>query len=461
MKKFYVIFFALCGMISFAQENLTSMELELIQLSLSKSYELKNAGNDLMIDSIESKAIRQNFIPTLSMNGGYAYGSANILVDIPTFELPISGTEIFNGESEFDANGQFFYTNLTAKMLLFSGLQVNYGSKASKEKIKAKNYLIEGEKAKIIKDVVDTFDKIELLERSRIVIDESEKRLSKERLKVKVAIENGLATPFEREKIIAAELNLASKKMELEGNIRLLHLKLSMLTGKSLGEIEDYKFDLKPWILTKNDQNYEDRPELQALRTSIEAYEYKLKMNKNNFLPKVEAFATLSYFNLFDARVETPYDTPITEQPINLDLNYFQGFPAYLVGVGFQWDIFTGLKNDNNIQRTSIEKNIAENKKTDAEEKLQLFEQKVQIEFDVKSQQVLLKEKEKDVAANSLKLAIASYREGLINITERLQAETDYQKAVLEYLKMIAMQRQAALELLTASGSLQINNLNN
>lgn len=178
-------------------------------------------------------------------------------------------------------------------------------------------------------------------------------------------------------------------------------------------------------------------------------------------MPKVEAFATLSYFNLFDARVETPYDTPITEQPINLDLNYFQGFPAYLVGVGFQWDIFTGLKNDNNIQRTSIEKNIAENKKTDAEEKLQLFEQKVQIEFDVKSQQVLLKEKEKDVAANSLKLAIASYREGLINITERLQAETDYQKAVLEYLKMIAMQRQAALELLTASGSLQINNLNN
>ena len=104
---------------------------------------------------------------------------------------------------------------------------------------------------------------------------------------------------------------------------------------------------------------------------------------------------------------------------------------------------------------------MAENKKSDAEEKLKLFEQKVKIEFDVKSEQVLLKEKEKDVASNSLKLAIASYREGLINITERLQAETEYQQAVLDYYKMIALQRQAALELLIASGSLQVNNLNN
>ena len=60
---------------------------------------------------------------------------------------------------------------------------------------------MEREKAEIIKDVIDTFDKIELLERSRIVLIESEKRLANEKTRVKSAIENGLATPFEREKI--------------------------------------------------------------------------------------------------------------------------------------------------------------------------------------------------------------------------------------------------------------------
>ena len=444
-----------------SQENLSSTEIELIQLSLQKSYSLKNANNDLLIDSIETRAIKQNFIPTLTMNGGYAYGSANINADIPTFQLPISGTELFDGESQFDAKGHFLNANLTAKALLFSGLQVNYGSKAGKEKIKAKNFLLEREKSEIIKDVIDTFDKIELLQRSRIVLVESEKRLSKEKLRVKSAIENGLATPFEREKISVAELNLASKRIELEGNLRLLHLKLSVLTGQEISQIEHHSFNLKPWLFKQNDQSYSNRPELEALRATIEAYEYKLKMNKNHFLPKVAAFATLSYFNLFDAQIKTPYETPISEQPINLDLNSFQGFPAYLVGVGFEWEIFNGLKSNNEIQKTSIEKNMAENKKMDAEEKLKLFEEKVKIEFDVKNQQILLKEKEKEVASNALHLAIASYREGLINISERLEAETDYQEAILDYYKMVSMQRQTALELLTSTGSLTLNNLNN
>jgi len=461
MKKSFLLYFLFGSTATLSQENLSDIELELIQLSLQKSYSLKNANNDLTIDSIETKAIKQNFIPTLTMNGGYAYGAASINADIPTFTLPISGTELFDGESQFDAKGHFLNANLTAKALLFSGLQVNYGSKAGKEKIKAKNFLLETEKVKIIKDVIDTFDKIELLERSRIVLVESENRLSKEKTKVKAAIENGLATPFEREKISAAELNLASKRMELEGNLRLLHLKLSVLTGQDIGIIEKYEFNLKPWLFTQNDQTYSDRPELEALRAGIEAYEYKLKMNKNHFLPKVAAFATLSYFNLFNSEIKTPYETPITEQPINLDLNYFEGFPAYLVGIGFEWEIFNGLKSNNEIQKTSIEKDMAENKKMDAEEKLKLFEQKVKIEFDVKNQQILLKEKEVKVASNTLNLAIASYREGLINISERLEAESDYQEAMLDYYKMVAMQRQTALELLTATGSLTLNNLNN
>ena len=461
MKKSFLLFFLFVSAAMLSQENLSDIELELIQLSLEKSYSLKNANNDLTIDSIETKAIKQNFIPTLTMNGGYAYGAASINADIPSFSLPISGTEIFDGESEFDAKGHFLNANLTAKALLFSGLQVNYGSKAAKEKIKAKNFLLETEKIKIIKDVIDTFDKIELLEKSRIVLVESENRLSKEKTKVKAAIENGLATPFEREKISAAELNLASKRMELEGNLRLLHLKLSVLTGQDIGMIEKYEFNLKPWLFKQNDQTYSDRPELDALRAGIEAYEYKLKMNKNHFLPKVAAFATLSYFNLFNSEVKTPYETPISEQPINLELNYFEGFPAYLVGIGFEWEIFNGLKSNNEIQKTSIEKDMAENKKMDAEEKLKLYEQKVKIEFDVKNQQILLKEKEMEVSSNTLNLAIASYREGLISISERLEAESDYQQAMLDYYKMVAMQRQTALELLTATGSLNLNNLNN
>ena len=461
MQKIFLLalLFVLSNVV--AQKNLTDNELELIGLGLQKSYTLKNASYELSIDTLENKAIKQNFIPTLSMDGVYAYGAADLNVDVPAFQLPIAGIDLFEGDTDFKAKGQIFNSSLTAKMLLFSGMQVTYGSKATLEKIKAKNYMLDKEKADIIIDIVDTFDKIELLHKSEVIIKESEKRLAKEKEKVVRAIENGLATPYDREKITAAELKLASKKAELYGNIDLLYLKLKMLTGKEVSELKTYDFDLKPWVLEENNSSYLNRPELSALDATIQAYDYKLKMSRASFLPKVQAFASLSYFNLFDASLETPYNLPISEQPVNLDLNHFRSFPTYVVGVGFHWDIFDGLKHSNETQKTSIEKNIAENKKTDAEEKLELYAKKIRIDLDVKNKQIALKEKEMTVAENTLHLAINSYREGLITISERLEAEINYQMAVLEYYKMISMQRRAALELLLSTGSLNLNNLSN
>jgi outer membrane protein TolC len=457
MKKLHIFFLFIFPFIFYAQQNLTANEFELIGLSLEKSYELKNASNELMMDSIDTRVIKQNFIPTLSMNGMYAYGASKINVDIPTFTLPISGTKLFEGTSEFDVKGNFFNTNLTAKALLFSGLQVTYGSKANNEKIKAKNFMLDKEKADIIKDVIDTFDKIALLKQAELVLNESQKRLDKEKERVTKAIKYGLAIPYDRQKITAAELKIDSKKAELYGNLDLLYLKLEMLTGKDLSVLKTYYFNLSPWKLIDEENSFGNRPELKALDASIEAFNYKLKMNKNAFLPKVQAFASLSYFNLFNA--ETSFDGPLTGNPIDLDLNHFEGFPTYMLGVGFEWELFNGLKHSNEIQKTTIEKDIAQNKKEDASEKLELFEKKAKIDFNVKNRQILLKEKEKEVASNTLNLAIKSYQEGLIDISERLLAETDHQTAVLEYYKMIALQRKAALELLIATGSLNLNNL--
>lgn len=460
MKKLTWLFLVLLAFSVQAQENLTANELELINLSLQKSYVLKNASNELIMDSIDTKVIKQNYIPTLSLNGMYAYGASNINADIPTFTLPFSGINLFEGETEFDVKGNFFNTNLSAKALLFSGMQVTYGSKANNEKIRAKNYMLDKEKSDVIIDVIDTFDKIELLKQAELVIKGSEERLAKEKEIVTAAIKNGLAIPYDRQKITAAELKLASKKIELFGNLNLLYLKLSMLSGQETSILESYHFELKPWFLYNDENNFNNRPELKALDASISAYDFKLKMNKNAFLPKVQAFANLSYFNLFDTSIDSSLETPITGQPINLDINHFKGFPTYMLGVGFEWEIFNGLKNSNQTQKTTIEKDIAQNKKEDAAEKLELFEKKTIIDFELKNQQILLKEKEKEVAYNTLSLAIKSYQEGLISISDRLEAETDYQDAILEYYKTIALQRKAALELLISKGNLTVENLN-
>jgi len=462
MKKILFIgFFSFFFMSSLqAQNNLSETEIDLINRSLEKSYALKKSIRELSIDSIERKTIRQNFIPTLELDASYGYGASRINLDVPAVLLPITGIELFEGESRFEAQGQVFNSNLTFKSLLFSGLQVSYGSKATEEKIKAKNFMLNAEKADIIKDVIDTFDKIELLKHSEIVITKSEERLAKEKERVKTAIENGLAIPYDRDKITAAELNLASVKVALYGNLNLLYLKLSMLTDVDIPTLETYSFDLKPWTLQNSNTTFSDRPELKALDATINAYDYKLKMNRNMFLPKIQAQASLSYSNLFNANLQTPLGIP-GGGTVDLDLNKLELAPTYFLGVGMQWDLFTGLKNSNGTQKAQIEKSIAVEEKSDIEEKLELFAKKMQINFEVKNQQLLFKAQEKEVAKNSLNLAIKSYRAGLISISDRLQTETEYQNAALNYYKIVAQQRMVAIDLLISKGSLKIENLKN
>lgn len=462
MKKLLILSFSTFFYFSssIAQNNLSDIEIDLIKRSLKKSYALKKSVHKLSIDSIETKTIRQNFIPTLEFEALYGYGASRVNVDVPTVKLPITGLELFEGESKFDAKGQVFNANLTAKALLFSGLQVSYGSKALEEKIRAKNFMLTAEKAAIIKDIIDTFNKIELLRNSEIVITKSEERLAKEKKRVKTAIKNGLAIPYDRDKITAAELKLASVKIELYGNLSLLYSKLSMLTDVETSILEKYRFHLKPWKLQTIKNTFSDRPELKALDASINAYGYKLKMNKNSFLPKVQALASLSYSNLFNASLQTPYGLPGGEN-VNLRLNKFELFPTYFLGLGMHWDIFKGLKNANKTHITNIEKSIAEEEKVDVKEKLALFAKKMQVTFEVINQQLLLKEQETEVAKNSLNLARKSYREGLISITDLLETETEYQNTTLNYYKYIAKQRMVALDLLISTGSLKVENLKN
>ncbi|WP_189362154.1 TolC family protein [Algibacter mikhailovii] len=442
-----------------AQNNLSDIELDLINRSIEKSYALKKSIHELSIDSLEKKTIRQNFIPTLELDAKYGYGSSRINVDVPTVQLPITGIELFEGETRFDAQGQVFNTSLTAKALLFSGLQVNYGSKATEEKIKAKNFMLHAEKSEIIKDVIETFDKIELLKNSEVVITKSEERLAKEKERVKTAIKNGLAIPYDRNKITAAEFNLASKKVELYGNLSLLYLKLSMMTDVSIETLEQYSFELQPWKLQIHNNTFNDRPELKALDASVNAYDYKVKMNRNSILPKLQAVASVSYSNLFNANLQTPYSLPGGEN-VNLELNKFELYPSYFLGVGMQWDIFSGLKHSNETRSAQIEKSIAEEEKNDVREKLSLFAKKMQVDFEVKNQQLFYKEQEMIVAENSLNIAIKSYHQGLISISDLLETETEYQTASLNYYTFIVQQRMAALDLLISTGSLHIEHLN-
>lgn len=450
-----------------AQTNVSDLAKSLTNDALNKSYELSNS--QLESEKIEQdiKSAKATYIPNVNAIGAYAYIDQDVTVDLPSIQTGISGLNLFEGSQSFSVKGQLGIAAVNAEMVLFSGMQAEYGSRALAEKKSAQEYLSKAKKHEIIQDILQTIDQIALLHQSKLLIDKSQKRLDKENLRVTRAIENGLAIPYDRKKIEVAIYRLEAKKQEYEGKSELLFSKLSMLTGRSVADLKNKTKELNelnPWRFVSHDLSSEASavntlPEMQALSSGIRAVDYQIKMEKAKALPQVIAMGSVGYTNLHNSEISTPYRLPVADQELNLKTNKIEGFPNYIVGVGVRWNLFSGTKRTHALKKLSFEKAIAENKRKDINEKLNLLLQKARTEFKSAEKQMQLKEKEKSVSEDAMNTAIKGYQEGLISITERIEAENSLQQSQTEYVQAVFEQRRAALSYLNAQGALTLENL--
>src|SRR5690606_22984873 len=195
---------------------------------------------------------------------------------------------------------QVFLGSLSARQLIFAGNQINNGIKALKEKEKAERFLAEAGKEEIAKEVITTFDQLMLLNEVDKLIEDSEKRLETEHKKVLKAIENGLAIPYDRDKVKLAMLELKEKQLEAEGNRNVLLAKLGYLTRMTKQELQSIAYELKTFMISTASLDAEKRVELKALEAGKKAKEFAYKKEKGSFFPKVFAFGNLAYLNAFD-----------------------------------------------------------------------------------------------------------------------------------------------------------------
>lgn len=133
--------------------------------------------------------------------------------------------------------------------------------------------------------------------------------------------------------------------------------------------------------------------------------------------------------------------------------------PTYMVGIGFRWEILDRSGGSAKVQQAELEVKKADNARAEAQELLQLNQTKVSTNYKAMLTQVIYKDKQRQAARMALDLAQKSYNEGVINITERLAAETEMQNAELEYLQSVFAQRQSALECYKAKGDLVLENI--
>lgn len=400
----------------------------------------------------DRESVQSKRLPQVSVLGGYGYLYSRLNNEFPTHYLPITGTPLLEDPFVSSFQTQALVGSVSARQVIFTGLQITNGLKALEEKQQAEEYLAEAGKEEVAKEVITTFDQMMLLSEVEKLIKDSEKRLEKEHQKVIKGIENGLAVPYDRDKLQLALLELEEKQVELEGNREVLYDKLQYLTGMELPELRAVFYELEPFLLEAEERSPENRLELKALEAGKRAKEYAYKKEKGTHWPTIFAFGNVSYINAFDTKLKLK-DRPLTGD-INLKAEHLRMEPAAAIGVGLKWDIFKGGENNKKIKKATIDLEISQTQLTDTRKKLDLLVKKNQVDFNTAEKRISVAHQQLKVAQNNLNLAKQQYASGLVDLTERLAAENDFYKVNLNYYNQILNQRVKAIDLLVATGEL-------
>ena len=437
-----------------AQIPITKDLEKAIEKAWNKSSKLKNQHYELEKLENQRKGVLNKYLPHVSATVAYAYLDNDLTIDVPTKTTPILGIDFFEGETTFSNRAQVFHAGLNASMPLFTGMQIPNGAKAVEQKKQGTAYLLEVEKDQLIKEVINSFDQITLLNEAEKLIADSEKRLEKETIRVEKAISLGLAIPYDRDKIKYAALELHSKTIEIKGKRKLLYQKIQYLTDLSIEEIENTKYNLEPYLLSDSSLSIENKHELKALESFKSAQNYLLKKEKGSYLPTLGAFASVSHSNLFDFESNTTLGVGPINKDVSLKVNELTLSPNWMVGLALKWDVFSGFERKHKVEEAKI--NIAQMDNTikDTREKLGLLLQQQYSNYEVATEKIAIAEQLQKVSENNLKMAIKQYQEGMISISERLEAENETFKANLNKVSSLIDQRLAAIETVITTGEI-------
>jgi outer membrane protein TolC len=226
--KTKLLYFLLAGLIpaaALSQEIDPALEI-LIQKALEKNHGLnvnQLEGEQARLDQKQAKAV---FLPEITLNGSYTRLNDDITFDEDTQNLLMSTQKLLIKEAaglpfnaDFPENiplqpasnlqdKNILKSSVDLDWVLFSGFEATNGLKAAKHKEASLNFVGEAEKDKIVLNLIETYDKLALVNASQEVLAASEDHLKDQERFVKRAIENGLATPISRKKIELAQQQL-------------------------------------------------------------------------------------------------------------------------------------------------------------------------------------------------------------------------------------------------------------
>lgn len=442
-----VLFAGMAPFTTIAQQIDPSLEI-LIQKGLEKSRSININQLNAEQAQIDQKLAKSVFLPKITFNGSYTRLNDDITFDEDTQNLLMATQRLlikeavgipFNGpfpeniplqEGNNLQNKNILKSSVDVDWVLFSGFEASNALKAAKHKEASLNYAGMAEKDRIVVNIIETYDKLALVNASEQVLSASEDYLRDQEHFVKKAIENGLATPISRKRIELAQQQLAARQLEYRHNKTLLIEVLNQLTGEKKEILETLEPGLT--LLSPIETTPEKRNEIKALEEAEKATTYKAKMERNNIIPKV---AIKGHYEFLED-----------------DLSLFD--PQWYAAVGVKWNLFDGGQSRLKSLKSKLEAEKYRERIGEAEELIALSIVKAELSYEASLQNSRIAQKEIELAEATFELVNKQHKNDLASITEVLDALKDLERANFQLQESYFSQRRAVTTLLHSKGLL-------
>jgi len=442
-----VLFAGLAPFTTIAQQIDPSLEI-LIQKGLEKSRNVNINQLNAEQAQIDQKLAKSVFLPKITFNGSYTRLNDDITFDEDTQNLLMATQRLLIKEAAgipFNAtfpvniplqevnnlqDKNILRSSVDVDWVLFSGFEASNAIKAAKHKEASLNYAGLAEKDRIVVNIIETYDKLALVNASEKVLSASEDYLRDQEHFVKKAIENGLATPISRKRIELAQQQLAARQLEYSHNKTLLIEVLHQLTGEEKEILKSLDPDLS--ALPFDEIAPEKRNEVKALEEAEKATSYKAKMERNHRIPKL---AIKGHYEFLED-----------------DLSLFD--PQWYAAVGVKWNLFDGGQSRLKSLKSKLEAEKYREQIGEVEEMIALSIVKAELSYQASLQNSRIAQKEIELAEATFELVNRQHKNDLASITEVLDALKDLERANFQLQESYFSQRRAVTTLLHSKGLL-------
>ncbi len=463
MNKIYKLMVLLLLPIAATAQPMTITLEQCREMALENNLTLKSANEKVLSAEDIYKAYKTSYLPNFSISGSYLYSTASFSETIaggylPTFlpnlttgELSPNvvgyaedGSAIFSSyaympDMVFDFEvGSIFNAGLQATQPIYTGGKISTATKLAKVGIAAAEVERTRSEAEVIMEADEafyTYLKVEEMLLSanayRTVVDEFYRQ-------VESMLKSGMCTNSDllkvQVKVNEAELN----QIKAQNGVTLARMNLCYVVGLPISTLDiDVvdSFNLQQSIDPTLDVT--SRPEVELLAKSVEAKELEVKIARSDFLPTVSAMASYSYTNGLTLNGE----------------NLFGSTPSFTGGVVVNIPIFHWGEGRRKVSAARREVTMAENTQEDLVQKMTL-ELMQSINAYYESQvEVSLMERTVEQAEESLRQSNKRYTAGMETLSDSLEAQAVWQKAISDLIEARANQRLAYVRYCRSRGS--------